>query len=367
MNYSNINVKRNHSIRTPWEKRRSSYFRASNTAKKVDTLRILSIDGGGIRGIIPATILWYLEEQLQKRTNNTNARLCDFFDFFAGTSTGGILVCNYLAPDPKNAKRPMLSARDSLDMYMEDGPLIFQKTLSSQLKSLNGLIRQRYDAYTLESCLQKAMGEHTMLGDLLRPCLIPAYDIQSNQAVIFKSHDVKQGRAKDYKAWQVSRATTAAPSYFEPMKLQDNDRSLSLIDGAMFARNPALCAYLEAQEVVSKPKDTERKVVMLSLGTGDCLDNLCHQSMKEKGAIGWLKPMIDIMLHSGADIVNTQLKQLFQSLNGNYHRINPCLGRADEAMDNVNRGNLLALHEAGLKYVEDNKTQLDRLISQLIG
>jgi patatin-like phospholipase/acyl hydrolase len=229
------------------------------------------------------------------------------------------------------------------------------------------LIRQRYDAYTLESCLQKAMGEHTMLGDLLKPCLIPAYDIQSNQAILFKSHDVKAGRATDYKAWQVSRATTAAPSYFEPMKLQDGNQSRSLIDGAMFARNPALCAFLEAQEAVAKPHHTKRNIVMLSLGTGDCLEDLCHQSMREKGAIGWLKPMIEIMLHSGADIVDTQLKQLFQSLDGAYHRINPGLGQADDAMDNVSRDNLLALHEAGLKYVEDHKEQLEGIVTQLVG
>jgi patatin-like phospholipase/acyl hydrolase len=112
MDYSNIESKRSHSIRTPWEGQGAylSPFQTRESANKTDTLRILSIDGGGIRGIIPATILWYLEERLQERTNNPEARLSDFFDFFAGTSTGGILVCNYLAPDPMNAKRPMLSA-----------------------------------------------------------------------------------------------------------------------------------------------------------------------------------------------------------------------------------------------------------------
>ena len=78
--------------------------------------RILSIDGGGIRGIIPGEILVVLEEKLQKLSNNPQARIADSFDLIAGTSTGGILSCIYLCP-AKEARRPCFTARQAVDLY----------------------------------------------------------------------------------------------------------------------------------------------------------------------------------------------------------------------------------------------------------
>jgi patatin-like phospholipase/acyl hydrolase len=338
-------------------------------AEATPYFRILSIDGGGIRGIIPATILWYLEEELKQKTNNPDARLCDYFDLFAGASTGGILACTYLAPDEQNPARPKQTARESLDLYLKDGPQIFKRSITRTVKSLGGWWRQRYDAKTLELRLQEALGAETRMSDLLRPCMIPAYDVQQKQALFFKSHLAKQDKAQDFKAWEIARATSAAPTYFRPMQLQANNQKLSLVDGALFARNPALWAMLEAKSLIPKPAKAEfahNNILMVSIGTGDCNNNFSAQDLQNKGTIGWAKPTFDIMLNARAAMVSQQLEHLFDHASFNYHRLDPCLHNADRALDNVNPDNLQALHEAGLHYVEQNKEKLDGIIDQLM-
>lgn len=94
-------------------------------SKKV---KILSIDGGGIRGILPGTILNYIETELQRRTNNPNTRLADHFDLIAGTSTGGILTCTYLIVDENGQTK--YSAADALNIYLERGGDIFNLPFS---------------------------------------------------------------------------------------------------------------------------------------------------------------------------------------------------------------------------------------------
>jgi patatin-like phospholipase/acyl hydrolase len=86
---------------------------------------ILSIDGGGIKGIIPGMVLVEIEERLKIRTGNPNAYIADYFDFFAGTSTGGILTCLLTCPSKDDPKKPRFSAKEALNLYIENGSKIF--------------------------------------------------------------------------------------------------------------------------------------------------------------------------------------------------------------------------------------------------
>ena len=88
--------------------------------------KILSIDGGGIRGIIPGMILVALEDKLKRESKNPDAAIVDYFDFFAGTSTGGILTCLLLCPSDTDPLRPRFSAREALDLYLQHGNEIFK-------------------------------------------------------------------------------------------------------------------------------------------------------------------------------------------------------------------------------------------------
>jgi patatin-like phospholipase/acyl hydrolase len=95
-------------------------------------VRILSIDGGGIRGIIPATIIKYAEEYLQKKRHGTT--IADHFDLIAGTSTGGILTGLYLTPDKENKNKAKFSAKDAYDFYVNYGYAIFNASKISGLR-----------------------------------------------------------------------------------------------------------------------------------------------------------------------------------------------------------------------------------------
>ena len=138
-------------------------------------VRILSIDGGGIRGIIPAVILNYIEKGLQRQSGNPNATLADYFDLVAGTSTGGILACFYLLP-PITARGliPLSNSRyfasEAIDMYATRGEEIFDRKCMRL-----GVAKPKYHADGLEKVLKECMGDVT-LADTRKNCLVAAYE-----------------------------------------------------------------------------------------------------------------------------------------------------------------------------------------------
>lgn len=329
-------------------------------------VRILSIDGGGIRGIIPATILAYLEDRLKKESANPEARLSDYFDFFAGTSTGGILVCAYLSPQK-------LSAQQALDLYLNHGQQIFNRPLKRKIRSLFGLADEKYSAKALEKILRDKLGAMTKLSEFAKPCLITAYNITDRKAVFFTSKEARRSASKDYKAWQVARATSAAPTYFEPAMVKTESNFLQpLVDGGVFANNPTMCAFIEARKTAfshlmgntMQPEDA----MVVSIGTGSTEKPYQYEDMRKKGAIGWLRPIIDILMASNAETVHYQLKKLFQNDQqlSNYYRLEPGIHHAHSAIDNVKGENLAALHQAGLHFIDQNEEELNEIVRKLI-
>jgi patatin-like phospholipase/acyl hydrolase len=367
---------------------RPTYRQAKSTSQTVtpsvktstQKVRILSIDGGGIRGVIPATILNYLEKTLQNKSGNLDARLCDYFDLIAGTSTGGILTCCYL--NPMEDGRPM-TAEKALDLYMKQGGSIFELPFSRKVTTLFGATEEKYSSSNMERIMQEAFGTKTRLDDFVKPCLISSYDITDRKAVFFNQQDAKQYETRNFKVWEVARATSAAPIYFEPA-LVENDfgQALPLVDGGLFANNPAMCAFVEAHKTAFSQLDEERNmpdyplcsdIMMVSLSTGSAKEKYKYETMKNKGMFGWIKPIIDIMMSASGDTVDYQLQKMFDTCNElegtnekNYYRLNPDLRKADPTMDNASEENLNALHRAGLQYIAENHLLLDEIIDKLL-
>src|SRR5215216_4697374 len=226
----------------------SAIRRAARTGGVVATtvtgMRVLAIDGGGIRGLIPALVLTELERRAGRR-------VFELFDLIAGTSTGGILACALCAPDP-------LPASELVALYEEERPNIFDRSLFQRIKSADGLLDEKYDDAALDRALERFLG-HKRLAETRPDLIVPSYDTALPGPYFFKSSKARDATEDDFPLSIVARATSAAPTYFEPVEAGDR----SLVDGGVFATYRAMCALAEALNVVS-PKD----VVVVSLGTG---------------------------------------------------------------------------------------------------
>lgn len=331
-------------------------------------IRILSIDGGGIRGIIPATILIRVEELLRYYSGNANAHISDYFDLVAGTSTGGVLTSLYLCPEFKGSMQSKYSAKDILNLYVQEGPNIFQRSILNNLKGGFGLVGPKYIPNQLEILLKKYLGDYH-LEDLVKPCLIPAYEITRGQAIFFNQMNAYRDPSINYLVRDIVRATTAAPTYFPVAKIGNQvDEALVLIDGGMFANNPALCAYIESCKFPCQP--SPKDIMILSLGTGSKEISYSYEEAKGWGDLQWAIPVIQIYGSAASQTVNHQLERLYQTngLNNQYLRIEPELTphQVSHRLDNVSPDNLKALQELGDYLVTKYDTRLRDFTRKLV-
>ncbi len=291
--------------------------------------RILSIDGGGIRGILPGQIIAVLEKKLQVATDNPDARIGDFFDLIAGTSTGGILACAYSCPDPKNPKRPKYRAQEAVDLYLDFGDSIFSAPFLHKAASIGGLLGPKYPVLTLEKLLKEKFG-NTKLSEALNNLIIPAFSIDDGDTKFFTSSDIK---GKDYFLWEVARSTSAAPTYFPASHVGNlRDTLKGYIDGGVFANNPTMCALVEAYKVdvelhqkyhvdsargiggLRAGNSVLENVFVLSIGTSNHEKNYPFEEHGDSGILSWIRPLIDIMMSGVSETVAYQAEQLFRLL-----------------------------------------------------
>lgn len=343
---------------------------SSRRKKNKSAMKILSIDGGGIRGIIPGQVLVALEKKIQKKYNDPNKRIADVFDLIAGTSTGGILTCLYLCPDPAT-NRPRFTANDAVNLYLQNGDNIFDVSIFRAITTVEGLAGPKYSADALETILKNYLGD-LKLSQLLKPCLITAYDITRRQAKFFNQKDftVEPLPEPDYFLRDIARATSAAPTYFAPANIQTlNDTVYPLVDGGVFANNPTMCACVEAFGYDPQLKVTELKV--LSLGTGDTEQAYRYAEAQKWGKLQWLEPILDILMSGVAETVDYQMKTLFKSAGcpGQYLRIQTKLAdfpNVDPAMDNASGKNMQALEVVGNSLAAQVDTQLEAFTQQYL-
>ncbi|TKB99377.1 patatin-like phospholipase family protein [Pedobacter cryotolerans] len=330
--------------------------------------RILSIDGGGIRGIIPGMILVALEEKIQRATKNQNAHIIDYFDFFAGTSTGGILLSILLCPDDENLQKPKYTAKQALDIYLEHGVEIFSANRWRRFLGKFGLVSELYDATILEKILDGYFG-NKKLSELLRPCMITAYDIELRKNHLFRQQKaISHGASRDFYIKDVCRATAAAPTYFAVAEIFSLAKTrYPLVDGGVFAHNPSLSAMLEVMKTYKTYKIDD--IWILSLGTGLSKISYQYEDFKKKKAISIGPALVDIMSSSSAESSNYFLKQLFRSVNesSNYIRIDPSnLSSINSSMDAATPSNIQKIVSLGDKLVSENEELLDRIVKNLI-
>jgi uncharacterized protein len=313
--------------------------------------RILAIDGGGIRGIIPALVLAELERRAAKPT-------AALFDLIAGTSTGGILGCGLTIA--RDAGTPLYSAAELVELYENEGPHIFSRSLLKRVTSLDGIIDERYASGPLQEALQRYFGE-ARLRDALTRLLVPAYDIERRAPWFFRSERARADPNYDFAMRDVAYATSAAPTYFEPAKLPAlaaADDYYALIDGGVFAVNPGMCAWAEAR-ALGLPDDT----VVVSLGTGELTRRIRYDDAKDWGLIEWARPVIDIVFDGSSDVVDYQLGQLLGG--GRLFRLQTELVNASDDLDDADPDNIRALRLEGEELIQASSHRIDEAVALL--
>ena len=350
--------------------------------KKDNWYRILSIDGGGIRGLIPATVLLQVEKLIQAK-HGDQAKIGDYFDFIAGTSTGGILACLFLCPDltaqKAGQKKARYSAADAVAFYRENGDKIFDISTWQKIRSLKGLADEKYSAKALENIILQKIGD-LQLKDLIKPCLITGYDMRLNRPRFFTQQDADDA-AQNYLVRDVMRSTSAAPTFFEPALPETLDgikNETPVVDGGVFANNPTACALVEALvkgygNTKSAPGVPIENIVVLSLGTGRKPKTYKFEECKDWGKISWVLPLLEILMEGVSQTVDYQMKQFFNSTGRQtqYLRIDGEFGdyknRLDiqdlnEAMDCATKENMDRLINFGQQVAQNNLKELNKFV-----
>ncbi|MCY3635120.1 MAG: CBASS cGAMP-activated phospholipase [bacterium] len=235
--------------------------------------QVLSLDGGGLRGIFTAASLAALEDDL-------GSPVVDHFDLIAGTSTGGLIAL---------ALGTGMSARSILDFYLEEGPRIFRYPL---LRTPRHLLRSKYDGRALEAAVRRQFGDR-LLGSSKSRLVIPAFDLTRNDVYLFKTpHHPRLRRDWRVPMWEVAMSTSGAPTYLPAHVLQE-DRTM-LVDGGIWANNPCLVGLTEAVSVL---KAQLADIRVLSIGTTSEFQ-LRPRSTSHGGIFQWTRKntLVDVLL-----------------------------------------------------------------------
>jgi len=323
------------------------------------TFRILSIDGGGIRGLIPALVLAELEKQAGRP-------IAELFDLIVGTSTGGIIALGLAMPGPDG--RPRNSAQDLAELYLQQRTRIFHRNLWDEIRNPGGLLDERYASAGIEEVLKEHFLE-TGLRDAVTEVMVTAYDLEKRDPFFFRSRRAKLDPRYDYPMWLAGRATSAAPTYFEPVLVHwpGMDRDV-LVDGGVFANNPAMCAYAEAQAAMREGRLPAAEILLVSLGTGHFARPIDFEDAKDWGLAGWARPILDVMFDGVADTVDYQLRQILPTDPGGkprYYRFQVALDQDLDDMDNITPANMEGLQRMARRLLAVQGAELSGLASRL--
>ena len=319
-------------------------------------IRVLSIDGGGIRGLIPAILLAELERL-------TGRPVAETFDLIAGTSTGGILALGLTCPGADG--KPRYRASDLVDLYVAEGPVIFRRSGWRRVGTVGGLFEEKYPSDGIESVLEKYFGERR-IDEALTDVLVTAYALEQRRPYFFKSRSARSGDAPAHRMREAARATSAAPTFFEPARLAMHGPAEydALVDGGVFA-NPAMCAWAEAQKHLVERADDE--ILVVSLGTGELVRPIPWEQAKDWGLANWAVPILDVVFDGVSDVVDYQLRQLLQPVDGErrYYRFQTRLDEGFDDMDDASRTNLRVLRLLATDLIQRSEIELATLAKRL--
>jgi len=340
---------------------------------------LLSMDGGGIRGYIPALIL----EGLQEDVGSAHS-LHSLFDFIGGTSVGGILALGLTIPQADNDQLPQYQISDLTQLFAQQGERIFPQT-NKVFRSIQQISTTKYSPKPLEGLLQEYF-QDTPLSAALTPTLVTTWCNHSKylsydafEGFAFLSPIAQMNELDDYLMWEVARSTSAAPTYFPGYQIKNlygginsfieprhphrlytvqGTKGTWLHDGGLWYNNPSKLTFEALQELYSSTpyRVTNQNCIVVSLGTGQVPSSMMVSNPGFKDAIA---PLIQSCFEQKDQEVNHYFKSSFGK---NYYRLQPRLDR-DIPLDNTSEATLQELEQAARSLFQDD--QLDMLARRL--
>lgn len=323
-------------------------------------VKILSLDGGGIRGIIPSVFLGEIHNLL--RSFSGKKHLYEHFDMLAGTSTGGLLALGLATPlgrsdfDSGLAREPKMNFEELIRLYSRKGHLIFPAPAVKFGSGVRQMLRYKYDPSNLEQILLELFGEATMKG-MLRPTVVTSYDISHHRPFIFRMYPHREQKAgwEDFYIRDVGRSTSAAPSYFPPAHIApvtNPEKKYVLVDGGVVLNNPSMIAYCEAKALFPNAQ----RFIIVSLGTGIVPRTFTYDETRSWGALGWMNPgaglpLLEVMMggqSSSADYMLNQMPDV------ELYRLNVHLDAEFGAMDKPDKENVEYLQKIAARQVHQS-------------
>ncbi len=279
---------------------------------------------------------------IEKQTG-TPAR--DLFDLIVGTSSGGITALGLSSP---GSGRPLrYAARRLVRLFENQGEHIFERSLWRKVRSVGGLLEGSYSHEALEGVLREHFGASN-LGDCSVPTMVTAYDIRNRKTVFLKSWSLKHSKIECASA---ARATSAAPTFFEPAELEWDGSKRLLIDGAIFINSPAVSAYAEACDLYS-----EDDIKLLSLGTGEVTGSVDANANASESNTRIVMTLLDSIFDGVAKAAD---KQMVSVLKDRYLRIQTRLDLASDDIDDASKNNIEALKLSAKTMIEDHNASIE--------
>jgi len=304
----------------------------------MEKFRILSIDGGGLRGVVPLTILKKIEEKIAPK------KIWEYFDFIAGTSTGGLITCAITLKDFQNPNSSKYTLDDIMEVYVKRGKEIFPKYNFFQklVHNVSDIFNPSFSDKGIAKVFGDVLGDARM-NDCLKPIMLSTYDLANNLPLFFKSNESKYDPTLNAKLYDICRATSAGPSYLPsysfkyPKNIPIENEERNCIDGGVYVNNPSMAALAEFSRnhqyyltPTEQPYEFDlRKVFVLSIGTGTYSAPISTKESKKGGELYWAKAISDIMMRGVNRTTDYEMTEVMPT--GNYLRFNISIDSAEHS------------------------------------
>ncbi len=327
--------------------------------------RILSIDGGGAKGIVPAVILEHIENKLQDLAKNPAVRLSDFLDFTAGTAAGALTSTMIITPNEKG--RPAYTMKEIIDNLFIFSKVYYRK---KDWRTLWGKTGSKYPAEEVIAAHLKVF-DHWKMKDLLKPTAITGYDILNRAPVIFTNRDGSD-KHTDYYVKDIVRGSAASPAWINPVEFRDGVNKNIIVNSNVIANNPGTVAYVEAgktPEIVDKFKMiSPENTFLISIGTGQTkLPSFSFDNVRNWNKSKWFDLVTSMSIQSSTILPHYKLRSLYDAFHceNNYIRLDPTIMLGSSNIMDTSNKNMRHLLQDATNFVMANKELLDDIATQL--